>query len=91
MPDLEEEEPMKFEMPEDVRETGCLEKNRVRKILKLETNLKKHAEWMCFVEWMPGARDGGFKPNDSWVGYEAVKKAAPKVVVDYYERHFILE
>ena len=45
---------------------------------------------MCLVEWMPGVRDSGFKPRDSLVSYEAVKKVAPKVVVDYYERHMIL-
>ena len=73
-----------------MRDEGNLERNRVRKILQLR-NDKKDVEWMCLVEWMPGVRDSGFKPRDSLVSYEAVKKVAPKVVVDYYERHMVLK
>ena len=39
---------------------------------------------------MPGARDNGFKPKDSIISYEVLKREAPKVVVDFYERHMVL-
>ena len=73
----------KFEAIEDVREEGNLEKNRVRKILVLHRG-KNEVEWTCTVEWMPGVKDHGFKPKDSILSYEELKKVAPKVVVDYY-------
>ena len=85
-------EVLKFEADEDVREEGTLETHSVRKILVLNNGKKEKevGEPTCFVEWMPGPRDNGFKPKDSIISYEQLKKVAPKVVVDFYERHMIL-
>ena len=67
---------------------GNFETHRPKKI-RLLLNDKKYAiEWMCQVEWYPGA--DGLNPEDALIPYETMKSVAPSLVVDFYERHMEL-
>ena len=74
------------------RREGSFKTHKPRRILQLINDEKrtKNVEWMCIVEWIPSIRDNGLYPKESEVPYEEVKEHAPKLVVDFYERHMIL-
>ena len=86
--------PRKAVNNEDVelaRVEGSFERHEPRRVRSIHDLLNKKAvEIMCTVEWYPDLDDGGSIPKDSRVPYAEVRKKAPKLLCDFFERHLSL-
>jgi hypothetical protein len=77
---------------------GCFELNNPKRIRSLRKKEKKdHHPYeyvTCTVEWYPQKDYCGSKAievKDSIITYEEVRKKAPQLLCDYFERHMTFE